>query len=387
MKVLYITHYSGLYGANKSMIEVIENMRKNYDIHPIVIVPSVGEVTYVLEEKKIEYYVEPYFLWVYSEESPYPKKVINFFRYKLLNLIAINRISKICKSQKIDLIHSNSSVIDIGAKIGSKLNLPHIWHIREFGKEDYNLKYYKGINESTRYMEENSDKVIFISHAVEKKYSQYFRDKNKLTVIYNGVSEENYYNDIKNKDYNGKIKIVFIGAIRKEKNQFELIKSINKLVNEKKYNDIVVYIFGDGDQEYINSMKEYINNHNLNEYIIFKGKVKNVKKYIRDSHIGVVCSKNEAFGRVTIEYMMGGITVIASNQGANTELINKGKDGMIYQLGDINDLSNKIEFLYQNREILQSMSILGQTKSLNEFTSFINTENIYKLYIETINKG
>ena len=54
-------------------------------------------------------------------------------------------------------------MIDIGAKIDNKLNVSHIWHIREFGDEDYNLIYYYPIQKACNFICQYSEKTIFIS--------------------------------------------------------------------------------------------------------------------------------------------------------------------------------------------------------------------------------
>ena len=38
-----------------------------------------------------------------------------------------------------DLVYSNSSVFAIGAMAAAELELPHVWHLREFGNRDYDL--------------------------------------------------------------------------------------------------------------------------------------------------------------------------------------------------------------------------------------------------------
>lgn len=50
MKILYITHYSKLYGANKSMLYLIKDMIKRYNVTPIVLCPNEGELTEELKK-------------------------------------------------------------------------------------------------------------------------------------------------------------------------------------------------------------------------------------------------------------------------------------------------------------------------------------------------
>ena len=62
----------------------------------------------------------------------------------------------------------------------------------------------------------------------------------------------------------------------------------------------------------------------------------------KNYNIGLMCSKKEGFGRVTVEYISAGLYVIASNTGANPEIIKK-EFGELYKYGDTKDLINKIK--------------------------------------------
>lgn len=43
-------------------------------------------------------------------------------------------------------------MIEVGALSSLLVGIPHIWHIREFGEEDYNLKYDWDIKKATKFM-------------------------------------------------------------------------------------------------------------------------------------------------------------------------------------------------------------------------------------------
>ena len=382
MKIIYVTHYTELYGANKSLLEMVSNLKKIYNITPIIITPAVGEINKKLTKMGIENYNFRYYYWRYFKQSNKFKTLLKYFIYKLNNYFSLFRMKLKFKNYNISLIHTNSSCIDIGAKLAELLNVKHIWHIREFGEEDYNLYFYKGNKRACKFIEDKSENIIFISEILKKSYYDYFTCKNKLRVIYNGIDEKKYISKDDNKCYDDKLNIIFTGLICKEKNQFELIKSIDILVNIDKIKNIKVYLLGDGNKEYIKDMKDFIYSRNLDDNINFVGRVENVDEYIKKCHIGVISSFKEAFGRVTIEYMLGGLAVIASNTGANPEIIDDGKDGLIYNLGDIKQLSEKIKYLYNNKNIMQVISLNGKNKAKQKFVSRINCEKIYNLYIE-----
>ena len=99
-----------------------------------------------------------------------------------------------------------------------------------------------------------------------------------------------------------------------------------------------------------------------------------------------MCSKAEGFGRVTAEYMHAGLGVIASDCGANPELIQNEKTGLLYNKVDTTSLTKKIMEYYQNRELLISCARDGQWIAKNTFTQEINARYIYCLYNEILGK-
>lgn len=384
MKVIFVTNYTELYGANKSLLEVITNMREKYSIEPVVITPGYGKFNKILDDLYIENFITSYYDWVYINKGPWIKFFIKRIRYNIFNYFALRKLVKKFKDTDVKLVHTNSSCSDVGCKLAKKINARHIWHIREFGLEDYNLLYYKGIRRACEFMEKNSNKVIVISKILKEKYDQFFTNKDKLTLIYNGVSEKNYLINRSKKIMETDFNIIFTGLICKEKNQIELIKAIDILVNKKSIKNIKVFFLGDGKEEYINELKKVCQESNIIDNVRFEGRVENVPEYIKNCRIGVISSYKEAFGRVTVEYMLGGLAVIASKSGANPEIIDDEENGLLYNLGNVEELSNKIELLYNNRDILRKISEGGQEKAQNRFTSDINCKNIYSLYNEEL---
>ena len=234
-------------------------------------------------------------------------------------------------------------------------------------------------------MENKSDVIIVISNILREKYLKFIQKKDKVKLIYNGVNKHDYFIDISNKNFDFEFNIVLAGLICEEKNQVDLIKCIDILVNKKDLNNIKVYLLGNGNEDYVNMLKKLVRTMKLEDNIKFEGRVENVTKYIQQSHIGIITSFKEAFGRVTVEYMLGGLAVVASNTGANPELIKENFDGIMYSLGDYQQLSEKIEYLYNNREKLKEICKNGQRKAINRFTSDINCKNIYNLYKDVLN--
>ncbi len=77
----------------------------------------------------------------------------------------------------------------------------------------------------------------------------------------------------------------------------------------------------------------------LSTYILYHGHLKEVNPILNTMNLGLMCSRDEAFGRVTIKYMLNCLPVIASQSGANEELVKDGFNGTLYNLSAAEELA------------------------------------------------
>jgi glycosyltransferase involved in cell wall biosynthesis len=378
--ILFISHYASMYGSNRSLLQLIISLKSKYHIHPLILLREKGEICNFLEEFKIPYIISHYYWWVFETNKPYNrlheilKQARNYFRVKQI----LNKLSGL----KIDLVYSNSITVNIGALIGRKLGCKHIWHIRENMKQ-FSFKFTIGDKIAKRYFSWYTDKVITISDFITDSYKNII-SQNKLTRIYNGIEapiqlrKSNVPSDL--------INICIIGVISENKNQLDAVKTINLLVNKYKVNNIQLHIIGTSKKDYQQQVKAYIQENNLEEYIRIKGHQENIYSILSQMNIGLMCSRDEAFGRVTIEYMLNRMPVIASNSGANPELIQPGQNGELYEIYHPEDLAEKIYQFVFNTEKIEQYGAYAQRYAIENFSSGKNTDSIYKVIEEVFSK-
>ena len=86
MTILFVTHYSEYYGANKSLYTLMLLLREKYGVRPIVLLPHDGPMCTQLEKVGIPYKVSHYYWWVNDNKGVFQwllnkrKQVINYFR-------------------------------------------------------------------------------------------------------------------------------------------------------------------------------------------------------------------------------------------------------------------------------------------------------------------
>ena len=136
------------------------------------------------------------------------------------------------------------------------------------------------------------------------------------------------------------------GTLQKNKGQKEAIEAVEKLA--AKGFQVRLDIYGDGPQRsYLDSI---IKSSEYSEFIKIKGHVNNLDEIRNKYDIALVCSSNEALGRVTIESMGSGCVTIGADAGCTSKIIQDGVNGFLYQLHNVDDLANKIIYVYSHKD-------------------------------------
>ena len=111
-----------------------------------------------------------------------------------------------------------------------------------------------------------------------------------------------------------------------------------------------------------------------------------LRKLRKQCDIGLTCSKNEAFGRVTIENQLAGLLVIGANTGGTTEIIKDNETGLIYKEGDYIDLANKIEYALMHKNEMRIIARYGKEKATQDFSIQRVVDQITEIYDQIIMK-
>lgn len=376
IKILFITHTSFMAGANRSLLQLMIELKNNYNIEPYVLIPkdkSNSTFIDILAKNNIQYLVAR-FSWFKSS-----KKAIKNYLYYILNIFFYIKIAYKLKNITPDLIHSNSSTIDIGVFLSKLKKTKHIWHLREFGYSDYNLTPYFGKKYEKYIYNMPNNIFIAISKKIQSEYKRIIT-KREIYLIYNGLPLCNKLAS----HINSTIQFCCIGLINESKNQIEIIKAAKILVNRYQCKNFHITFAGIEDFSYKKLLTEYIEKNKLSNYVTFLGEIDNVSDLLINMDVGLMVSTNEAFGRVTIEYMLHNLAVIASNSGANPELIDDKINGLLYELHNIDNLSELMYSLIQKPHTIKTLSNKALISARNKFSSSSNTKSIYTLYKEIL---
>ena len=110
---------------------------------------------------------------------------------------------------------------------------------------------------------------------------------------------------------------------------------------------------------------------------------KDIFQVLARMDVGIVPSKKEAFGRVTIEYMMANMPVIGADSGATSELIQHGENGYLYYSGNYDELAEYMKLYIKDRQLLKLHGDRAQ-KYAKEFNIGNTASKIVRIYSEVL---
>lgn len=371
MKVLFVSNDAEINGGtSRSIVDLATSLSALYKINITVLLPENGPLADRLKERGIKYKITRYYPWVYNTAEGYSR--IRIFIKKILTHASVIKLSRWTKKENIDIIHSANSAVYIGALIAQKTKTKHVWHIREFLKEDHGLEF---INKKYSYTMLNSaDTIICVSKAVYDKYKTIL-DPQKMKVVYNGVPapDKNTIKQINPQSHRA-YNLLITGNINRSKGQFEAIRALQTLQNK----ELHLSIAGTGpDKE---EFQKYVQEHHLEKQVTFLGFVKDMEALRSKTDISLVCSANEAFGRVTVESMLHNNLVIGADTGGTLELIQNGTTGILYKQGNYEDLAKKILWCLNNWNKCIKIISSAQSYARNNFTIENCAKKVAEIY-------
>lgn len=377
MKVCFFPHFSfsNRDGAILSMYNIIDEMLER-GIEIVVVLPNQNNLEERLKDTRIKFYHVPMYSLRMTVDKMTALSELKFAVKYVHNISCVNKIAQILKEENIDYIHINGLDSPVGALVAKKLNIPYVWHIRQFMGEDLGKKLFA--QEKTYKLVTESNVVIGISKDVQMKFEKELG--RPVEVIYNGIPQEQY--EIKNRNIlnEDQVKMLLAGRISVQKGQMIAVEAIENLLKEN-VDNVHLTLVGQGEtREYLEFVKRYIAEHNLASNISLLEHTDDLRE-LRSTHdIGLTTSQKEAFGRVTVENMMADMLVIAANSGGTLEIIDDGENGLLYEVDNPISLAQKIKYAVENRQLMKSIAQKGYEDSIEKYSIKRVVDEILKEY-------
>ena len=371
-------------GLQKILVEYLKLIDKNKYRIVLLIANDYGKKNLFLEEipKNVEIqFVRPYNLVSKIAELSKNRKILNRlllkrYRYRSKRVFKSIFLEKLSKLGKIDLI------IDFDG--GLKSILDNLKAEKKIIWIHSSIRKHKQDNKSkiSRYGEElkKYDKIIAICKEMNEEIKELYPFlSSEIEYIYNPLDCNNiieqgneniekmtsYEKELIESDYF--LAISRLDAVQKDFETliegYSILK--NKGIKEK------LYIIGEGNGRV--KIEKMIEEKNLGEDVILLGEKKNPYVWMKHSKLFIHSSKYEGFGVVLLEALMMDKFIVSSNCPTGpTEILTNPKVGELFNVGDANQLAEKVlKILYDKdyqKELLKNIQLKKKEFELSEIT-------------------
>ena len=369
MKILFFSHYSFLYGSNRSMGSLILYF-KNQGIEAEVMLPTKGKFSEEMERNGIKVHTMRFFYQIL-----YVKPDVKYLVLPVLwlyNLLAFPFLLMKVKAINPDVIYTNCSLDGYGIWVAKLLGKKHVTHIREFMYEDFGARYLLG-NKAKRWYLMKSDKLICVSKAVANTVLGGI--PTNARIIYNGVKMPLRIKQPVRPTTG--LRLGIVGILDVAKQQHKAIQYMADIV--KQFPDMTLHIIGDKECTYKTYIKRLTKKLRLEGVVVFDGFVENVEDIYDKLDVLLMCSRSEAFGRVTIEAMLRQVPVIGFDSGGTSELIEDGVTG--FKFKDCDGIIRALDRLTNEPDLWQRIVRKARETAIEKFNEERYVREVYNFIV------
>ncbi|AFZ34365.1 glycosyl transferase group 1 [Stanieria cyanosphaera PCC 7437] len=277
------------------------------------------------------------------------------------------------EAKGFDLIHANSQKAFIVAALATLQGSPPVvWHLRDI----ITAKHFSRLNRRIAVTLANqfATKVLVNSQATGKAFIAAGGKASLVSVVYNGFDSASFdcvstqaIQQIRDSLAIGnKILVGLFSRLSYWKGQHILLLAIKQLPQ------VHVILVGDalfGEEEYVSYLKTLANEPELKERVHWLGFRDDIPTLMKACDIiAHTSTEPEPFGRVIVEGQLAQKPVIASAAGGALELIEDGKTGLLFPLGDQIALQQQIQKLIDDSAFADKIAHHGYISAKTNFS-------------------
>jgi glycosyltransferase involved in cell wall biosynthesis len=241
-------------------------------------------------------------------------------------------------------------------------------------KSDFKMLKKTRLNRICLKMLHNVDKVITICSWSKKEALNEDFPESKISFIPNGVNTDHFIPSPAAECSSNKI--TFLGRLNYQKGIDTLLLAFSSLVINKP--ELQLEITGEGPEK--TNLLKMAEDLKITNKVIFHGENTDPYAFLLSSSVFVLPSRSEGLPNVLLEAMSCGLPVIASNVGGNLDLIQSGKNGILFEEGNYEQLSSAIETILDNKQLKEKLGKNARQAIVKDYSMEITVSKYIELY-------
>lgn len=320
--------------------------------------------------------------------SSYP-----LFEFPPYDLALASRMAEVAEFYELDLLHVHYAIPhSVSALLARQMlaargrRLPFVTTLHG---TDITLV---GLDRSylpiTRYAIQESDGVTSISNYLKDKTLEDFGITRPIEVVSNFVNCDVYVpirDEAKRAEARLRLArpdeaiLMHLSNFRPVKRVVDVVKVFARVARELPAQLVLV---GDGPDR---STAEWLaHDLEINEKVHFMGKQERVNELLPLADLMVMPSELESFGLAALEAMACKVPSIATRVGGVPELIDDGVTGLLYPVGNVEDMASGAVSLLKDRDRLEAMRDAGRKTAQKRFCSSLVVPHYVRYYEQVL---
>ncbi len=311
--------------------------------------------------------------------------------------VALKQLIDIMNENRYELVHVHTPVGGILGRMAAKIT-----NTKNVVYTAHGLHFYKGAPKKNwliyypieKIMARYTDAIITINEEDYQLVKNKFKTRIRGNVFkINGVGIDlNKYNtsDTKNIAFKRNLGLdendfvlSIIGELNDNKNQIQLIKSVQYLKKHCDCNNIKCLVIGDGENK--DKLNKYIEDNNLRDVIYILGFRNDIPNLINITDVLVSMSKREGLPKNIMEGMVSGKAIICTNIRGNRDLIKNKINGFLVDVDDIENTKKAIVKLICNKNLLDIYGLKNKEMITDFEINYVLSQVEHEVY-DKLNK-
>jgi glycosyltransferase involved in cell wall biosynthesis len=238
------------------------------------------------------------------------------------------RAARIVRRSGCDAVLSATLASPVGVIAARLARVPHSWWIMEFGDTDHGFQFDLTRPVTWRAVRLTRSNGIVMSRALEDVFRPAFGAR-RLELVYPAVEAPRVCPP-PHRAEEEPLRLLHLGRLVHTKGAEVSVRALGELLHDG--DRFRLRFVGPEEPSFRAEIVQLVDQLGVGHAVELSGRVPDQGAAICDSHVVLMCSRHEAFGRVTVEALKSGRPVVGTNTGGTAELIDDGVTGLLFDV-------------------------------------------------------
>ena len=358
MKVLHIISSSGMYGAERVILNLSRRLNSSGHTAMLGIFQHSNQSENPLFDAAVAEGIASYLIPCRGQ----------------IDLSSVRALRSLVRSTGADVLHAHGYKADIYGRFAiRRREIPIVSTCHNWLDTDIATRLYGYID---RFVLRRFSSVVAVSAGVERRLIRSGIPQKRVSIIRNGVEVDAFRCGESLKSGNDPLIVGFAGRLSVEKGA-DLFLRAAAAVHEK-LPDVRFVIAGEGPER--EGLETLMDQLSLRAFVSMLGRCDDIAAFYASLNILTSTSRTEGMPMGLLEGMASCLPIVATDVGDVSNLVHDGETGFLVPSGDLGQIENGIIKLLRDSSLRDRFGAAGRTLVAREFSAEAMTKQYLDVY-------